>query len=283
MKITPKKQGWARNREVTLRGQPLNVNASVQNKYAAELRKLVLQMTRETKQAIVELFRSQTVKDSAMDASIASQARILMNSLTDKFTELFNYKSSKLAKKMVQNSQRYSITTLNRSLKQLTGGLSLNTSIITPEVADVSKAIVAENVSLIKSIPSEYFKDVTGLVMRSISGAGLFDLQPEIAKYEGMTERRAKLIALDQTRKAYNLISKSKMEALGVTHFEFLHTGGSQSPRDSHLKMDGHIFSFANLISEQRAMNIPEKDLGYPGIPPNCRCRALPVIDLSGD
>jgi len=276
------KPSISKKREIVLRGQPLNVNASIQNKYAGELRKMVLQMTRETRQAITNLFRRFPVLDSAMDDSLASQARILTNALTNKFTELFSYRSSKLAKTMVDYSQRYATTSLHRSLSQLTGGLSLKTSIITPEIEDVSKAIIAQNVSLIKSIPDEYFKNVTGVVMRSISGAGTFDLVRELDKYAGMTERRAKLIALDQTRKAYSLIAKAKMEALQVKKFEWLHTGGSQHPRDSHIKMNGMIFSFENLIAEQKAINIPERDLGFPSVPPYCRCRALPVFDLSG-
>lgn len=268
-------------RQDILKGQPLNVNASIQLKYAAQLMKLTKQMTRETNQQLLELFRSDTAKKYfAQDASIASQARILMNKLTSKFTELFNYKSSSLAKTMIEHSERYSTSTLNRSLSQLTGGLSLKTSIITPELEDVSKSLIAENVSLIKSIPEEYFKQVTGSVMRSISEGGMYDLKPEIAKYDGMTERRAHLIALDQTRKAYSLINKVKMENLGVTHFEWLHTGGSQNPRDSHIKISGMIFSFANLINEQKAVGVPERDLGFVSIPPFCRCRALPVIDL---
>ena len=68
---------------------------------------------------------------------------------------------------------------------------------------------------LIKSIPEQYFKDVTGSVMRSITtGNGLADLVPEIKKYDGQTERRAKLLALDQTRKAYNSINKQRMQSL---------------------------------------------------------------------
>lgn len=228
-------------------------------------------MTRETNLELLKLFRTETAKEYfAQDASISSQARILMNKLTSKFTELFNYKSSSLAKTMVEQSQRYSTTTLNRSLDQLTGGLSLNTGLITPGLEDVSKSIIAENVSLIKSIPQKYFTDVTGAVMRSISAGGLFDLQPQIAKYDGMTQRRAQLIALDQTRKAYTLINVEKMKSLGLNKFQWMHTGGSQSPRHSHVKIDGMIFSYANIIAEQRAAGVPERDLGLPSIPVNC-------------
>lgn len=284
MKFSKKRQKWAQNRQSILKGQPLNYNAALESKYSVSIKKLVQQMTRETKTEIMKLFKSPVAKEYfAQDESIGSQARILMNKLTSKFSELFGYKSSMLAKTMVINAGKSSATTLHRSLKQLSGGISLKTSIITPELEDVSKALIAENVSLIKSIPEQYFKEITGSVMRSISAGGLFDLEPEIQKYEGITSRRAHLIALDQTRKAYTMINKVRLDELGVTHFEWMHTGGSAHPRESHLNIDGMTFSFANLIAEQKAAGVPEKDQGLPAYAPYCRCRMLPVYKLGED
>ncbi len=70
------------------------------------------------------------------------------------------------------------------------------------------------------------------------------------------------------------------MENLGVKRFEWLHTGGSQSPRHSHVKISGMIFDFDNLIPQQIAAGVPDRDLGLPSVPVNCRCRMLPVIEF---
>lgn len=268
-------------RDDILRGQPLNYNASIANGYNKGIKQLVRQMIYETKTDVLTLFRSPEAKQYfAQDISLSNQARILINKLTSKFTELFNYKGSALAKTMIHRSEQYSTTTLNRSLKQLSGGLSLQTSIITPELETVSQALIAENVSLIKSIPEQYFKSIEGAVMRSISQGGMYDLKPEIEKYDGITSRRAHLIALDQTRKAYTSINKVKLKKLGVTHFEWSHSGGSMHPRESHLAIDGMIFSFEHLIAEQKAVGVPDRDLGMPSYPPYCRCRMIPVIEF---
>jgi uncharacterized protein with gpF-like domain len=98
-----------------------------------------------------------------------------------------------------------------------------------------------------------------------------------------MTHRRARNIALDQTRKAYNSIGKLKMQRLGVKQFQWIHSGGGQFPRESHVKISGQIFSFENVEKEQAALGVPEADRGIPGYPVNCRCVMKPVIVFDSD
>lgn len=290
--LTKSKRKWAANRNVTLRGLGLNYNISQQIKYKKAILKLVRQMTDETHKQVKRLFNGEIADKyfekqkeiSAMDASIASNAKKLMNFLTAKFQQLFDLKSTVLAQQMIDDSAAISKSNLHQSLKQLSGGLSLKTGVVPAGMEEVAKALIAENVSLIKSIPQQYFKDVTGSVMRSITtGRGLADLIPEIKKYNGQTDRRAKNLALDQTRKAYNSINKQRMQKIGVKQFEWVHSGGGQKPRKSHLKIDGTIFNFENLEAQQAALGVPKEDQGIPGYPINCRCTILPVINFDDE
>lgn len=268
--LTKKKRIWSKNRKSTLRGSQLNYNASQQMRYKQALEKLVDTMTDEVVRKVKRLFDSQTGESffdqqklvAAMDDSIASQARILMNILMRKFTRLFGERAKTLAEQMVSGSARVSKSALHTSLKQLSGGLSLKTGVVPKGMNDVATAIVAENVSLIKSIPTQYFTNITGAVMRSITtGAGLKDLVPYFSKYRGQTVRRAKNLALDQTRKAYNSINKQRMQAIGVKQFEWVHSGGGQHPRRSHQAMSGNIYGFDDLP----VINKEQVDRGYEG------------------
>lgn len=291
--LTKKKRKWAKAREeINLLGTPLNYNASQQIKYKTALHKLVDKMTSETRRQLICLFNGEVADDyfdqqeeaAAMDASITSNARKLMNALTAKFYRLFALRAPDLAKAMVKGANKTSKTALHESLKQLSGGLSLKTGLVTKGMEDISKAIVAENVSLIKSIPSQYFKDITGSVMRSITtGNGLQDLIPAISKYAGQTKRRATNIALDQTRKAYNSINKQRMQSLNVKKFKWIHSGGGQHPRKSHMAMSGNIYSFEDLpiINQEqvdRGYESPQR--GIPGQAINCRCTMSPIIQF---
>ena len=290
--LTKQKARWAKNRNVALNGTGLNYNAAVQQKYVSALRKLVKQMTDDTKKQITRLFRGEIADEyfneqesltaTAMDASLSSQARILTNALMRKFNRLFSMAAKPLAEKMVGGVEAASKTNLHVSLAKLSGGLSLPTGIVTPGTEEAATAAIADNVSYIKFIPQEYLKNVTGAVMRSITtGRGLADLLPEIRKYSTKSDARVKNLALDQTRKAYNSINKQRMQSMGVKQFKWMHSGGGQKPRQSHIDISGTIFNFDTLYEEQAALGVPEKDRGIPGHPVNCKCRMAPVIKFS--
>lgn len=285
--ITPEKLKWAENRSVVLRGNRLNYNVSIQLRYQRSLTKLIRLMAEDVKKEIAKLFKSDVAvefieQQQALDASVTSKAKKVLNKLMGKFQSLFDLVSKPLAEEMVDDSQRYSSTTLQTSLKKVSGGLSLNTGVIPAGLEEVSEAVVLENVSLIRSIPAKYFDDISGAVMRSIStGQGLRDLVPEIQKYHGITERRAKLIARDQTRKAYNFINKEKLKSLGMRKFEWIHSGGGQHPRKSHQAMGGNIYSFDDLPQINKDNPKESPVYGIPGQAINCGCTMNPVIEFN--
>lgn len=272
-------------RTVALKGTRLNYNVSDQLRYKKELMKLTRAMTSEVQRRILGLFRTENSKEffkqqkkATMDASVTSKSKKLLNELMAKFEKLFSSKAKELADGMLANTLKTSKSTLGSSLKQLSGGVTLNTGVVPKGMEEVSQAIVNENVSLIKSIPSEYIPKIEGAVMRSITtGNGLADLEPEIKKYSGQSDRRVSLLALDQTRKAYNTINKQRMQSIGVKKFEWIHSGGGQHPRISHMKLDGKIFSFDDLPLKGEEGFVNGQ---FPGQAINCRCTMVPVIEF---
>ena len=63
MLLSEKKNNWVKNRKVTLRGKPLNYNASQQAKYKKALLVLVNEMINETNKQVKKLFESGTADD----------------------------------------------------------------------------------------------------------------------------------------------------------------------------------------------------------------------------
>lgn len=280
--LTDSKEKWAKQfKPDYLRGKALNPNMSDALRYKKRLDKLISQMTAEVERELKALFKTDAAKEFfAMDASISSQARILTNALSDKFNAIFANISKPLAEKVVEEANQSSNVALKSSLKELSGGLSIKTSSISPEITDVLNASTTENVALIKSISQQYLNGVQQAVMRSITGTeGLNDLIPYLQKSKEITYRRAKMIAYDQTRKAYNSINVAKMNKLGIKKFEWLHSGGSTHPRKLHIQLSGKIFSLDDPpVIEDNKGKITR---GLPGMLPNCRCRLLPVISFN--
>jgi len=278
--LTKKKAAWVRQFKPTgaIRGGVLNYNAGVQQKYERDLLRLTRQMTEQCKRDIAKLYKGAAAKEwFSQDASVASEARKITNKLTAKFQQLFNSRAKGLAESMVNESDKASASGMHASLKELSGGLSLKTSMVTGEMKGLMTAAVAENVGLIKSIPAQYLQKIQGAVMRSITtGNGLADLIPVLDKYADEAHNRARNIALDQTRKAYNALNEGRMRKLGVQKYEWIHTGGSQHPRQYHIHMNGKIYDIDNppIIDPRTGQR------GKPGDLPNCRCRMRPIVSF---
>jgi SPP1 gp7 family putative phage head morphogenesis protein len=310
VRLTKTRAQWAaeRSKPPTFEGLPLHYPAGVGVRYVKDLGSLTAQMTAQVNREVIRLFKGEAAQaffaqdhagkqapvfpslpmgsheqppslfnvTFAQDArSVGSEARILVNSLQARFQDLFNKKAKILADRMVRGADKASASSTHSSLQKLSGGMSLKTNIMNASLSNIYKATVAENVGLIKSISSQYLDDVQGAVMRSITtGNGLADLIPALEKYEGQTHRRARNIALDQTRKAFNSINKGRMQAIGIKKYKWLHSGGGAHPREDHVEMDGNIYSFDDppVIDERTG------ERGIPGQAINCRCTMLPVF-----
>ena len=271
-----------------VKGLPLRVNVGVQQRYQKDLDRLMSQIIAETEKTVRNIFKSEASKEFfAQDESIASIARINLNKLSRRIAELLNKKAKAMAERMVNNTSKASASSLHQSLKEMSGGLSIKTSITSGVVAESFKASVAANVDLIKTIPDVYLNNVKGAVSRSIqNGGGLQTLIPEIEKLLSneakKIKNKAKNVALDQTRKAYNSLNAARMSSIGIDEFEWIHSGGGQRPREYHKEnwpagLNHGIFSLKNLP----IVNKKTGARGLPGNQPNCKCTMRPIIKFN--
>lgn len=263
-------------------GEPLIPPDRTEARYRATLEAAIAVMRKEVEREVAAVWKTNApAVTSGLDASLASQSRILTNALARKFQAFFDRLAPDTARKFVRRIDRHSSASLHSSLKEVSGGLSLKTTVISGRVAEVAKAATVENVGLIKSIPQQYFKDIQGAVMRSIQkGDGVQTVLEEIRRTGAVTERRAALIARDQTAKATTAVNSARLQALKVRKFEWLHSGGGKEPRQLHKNtLNGQVFSLDDppIIDERTG------ERGLPGQLINCRCRMIPVIDFGAD
>ncbi len=262
-----------------LRGQPLRVSAGLQARYQQELDELVTAMVVSTYKELGALFNSPSAQAFfAQDAGISSQARLLMTALTRHIRKHFTLRAKQLVKRMMAEADKVSSARVHTSLRDLSSGFSLKTSAIPPSYQAILESSVTENVNLIKSIATHYLDNVKEAVMRSItSGNGLEDLIPFLQAQEGVTRRRAKNIALDQTRKAFNGLNRGRCVGAGVTQAEWIHSHGGLHPREKHLDFSGHVFDLT-----KGAPIGPADEYVQPGEEPNCKCTFVPIIQFTG-
>jgi uncharacterized protein with gpF-like domain len=192
--------------------------------------------------------------------------------------------TDKATARMVERAAGNAGKDVKRSLEEIGEGVSLRVNMLSPLVKETIKAKSYEAAGLIKRVPSKYLDDIGAEVLRSISsgsGRGLADLQPALDKYGVQVRNWAKNVALDQTRKVYDGVSTAAMKSAGIRKFEWVHSGGSNDPREFHLLpwpegLNGGIFDIDDppIIDKRTGVR------GFPGQLPYCRCTKRPVVDF---
>lgn len=287
-KLTRKKRRYVEQfKPEKINGTPLQYDLSIQNKYVKAMQALFNEVAKETEKTVLGIYKTPEAKKyfaSGEDASISSSARITMNQLIDRIMKRVKKKARTMADRMVNAENDASKSALYVSLKQLSGGLSIKTNIDTGDIQDVFKASIAENVDLIVTMTGNYLESVNGAVNRSIqTGGGLQTLIPEIQKHLNDKYKthlnKAKNVALDQTRKAYNGLNAARLKKLGMESYEWIHSGGGQRPRPHHIQnypagLNHGIFK----LSEPPIVEEKTGARGIPGTAINCRCVMRPLI-----
>jgi uncharacterized protein with gpF-like domain len=140
----------------------------------------------------------------------------------------------------------------------------------------VLDASVQESVSLIRSIPEQYFKSVEGDVMRSVqTGRDLSTLTDRLQSSYGVSYRRAAFIARDQNNKATAALNRGRQLELGIDEAIWQHSGAGSHPRVSHVEA-GRRKQRYNVSEGWLDPDVGERI--WPGSLPNCRCTARSVI-----
>lgn len=281
IRLTRKRERWAKPRNATLKGGPLKYPAPAAMRYQKSLDELVWAMRADYQREILKLWRQSdmgvTADSMVMDANIGSQMRILFSYLGDKWARRFGKRAKEITDRMLSSVDRHSKATLNESLKKISGGITIKVPDMPGTMAEVLKATVAENVSLITSISAQYQERIEGVVYRSIQqgGRGAADIYEDLIKVGGMSERRAHNIAIDQTRKATTAFNVERAKSVGIRKGIWRHSSGSAEPRRKHVDFDGKEFD----LSEPPAIG-DKGERVMPGQSISCRCYWTPVVDF---
>lgn len=199
--------------------------------------------------------------DASPTANLLKELRALLRQWGKRFNEFAATRALWFAK----STNRSVTTQLVSSLKD--AGLTVKFA-NSRRVNSILRAIVAENVGLIKSIPQQYLSEVEGIVLRGVqNGRDMGFITEELQGRYKVTRNRAITIARDQTNKATEAISSQRCQSIGVTHGFWMHRSGSKKPRSTHEAMNGTRFELA--------AGLYDSAVGYevkPGELINCHC-----------
>lgn len=258
-----------------VKGTTINPPASAKKRYEARARSWLATVASMVERGISDLFSAHDAIDDN-EPGITDKATALLRRVRREFDLIAKAGGEEFVLSWARELDRASSAQVFGSLKELSGGLSLPTRRLDAGSKEVLRAAVKENVALIRSIPEDYLARVERMIYTAITeGRTMADIAPALQKEHGKSARKAHLMAADQTRKAMNGLSRGRLERLGVTDYEWIHTGGSAHPRKDHIALSGKTFSLTEPAGMARNK---DGEAITPGSEINCRCRFRPVI-----
>lgn len=143
-----------------------------------------------------------------------------------------------------------------------------------------------KNVSLIKTIPQQYFGQIQTVVENAVDRGQLTrDVKKELLNINGNNKTRARLVARDQVAKLTGVINEARQRQIGVEEYiwrtmqdQRVRSFSNTSGASDHERLNGTIQKWSNppvtVFSGKRA-----GERHHPGEDIACRCLAQPVYD----
>lgn len=145
-------------------------------------------------------------------------------------------------------------------------------------VGERVRSLVAENASLISSLPLKIARQVTAEAARA--GEGGERAEAFTGRISGVSRTRAMLIARTEISKASTALTQARAESLDLPWYVW-RTSEDQRVRPAHRKMDNVLIRWNNPPSPERLAGQKNAPAPYnAGNIFNCRCYAEPLLRL---
>jgi SPP1 gp7 family putative phage head morphogenesis protein len=248
--------------------KPIDPSISAESWYRKTLFKLIDSIIADLTPELTELL-SEYDKQFSTDSIGKETTRIfaILKKRYDRKLGAYDRIAEKLFNKIdKQNKQKF--------YKQVEQTLGLNYQQLkkNENLENIRSMAIAQNASLIKTIPEKYIQQVEQALYSQFSnmekGRSLIkEFQPLIENFNGDTYKRARFIARDQTSKINADLVKYRAENAGSDEYIW-RTVADERVRPTHKEKDRQTFKWSE----------PPEDTGHPGKDYQCRCRAIPIF-----
>ena len=255
----------------------VKVPVAVGLSYNVELQKLVREIRADINAKIVSVVKS-TSSNYTRDAAWIDLLVGTIDAVKAKWSSpAFNAVAMRIASKFVREAATANEKNFKRDvgIDVFTGNQSLQ---------DAAQLAISNNVALIKSIPAQYLTQVESIVLTNVrAGNRPSAITSLLVDQFGVTERRAKMIARDQTSKVNGDLTAKRQQESGFDYFEW-DDSDDERVRKRHSDIAEKVTVYGKGVYSWSSP--PLSDKGVPIIPGQdfqCRCIARPVSQREVD
>lgn len=250
--------------------------------YNAKLQRIVLEIRRDINAALIPIIKKyapEYVGEYTHDSAPVFTADGWVDALGSAMRLLLNRWTSPRAQEQAQRiADDFVQTALKKSERDLKRSVGIDAFSHNEKMREYLKASSIANAELIKSIPEKYLYDVSTAVMENMrAGMRPSYIAKDLQQRYGVTERRAKFIARDQTSKIQGDLAEKQQRAAGFEYFVWVDMDDSRV-RHRHRVIANTVTKYGKGV--YRWDDLPLSDKGEtikPGQDYNCRCFGRPL------
>lgn len=248
----------------------VDVRLSAEKQYYVALRSMLTQIAAMTRESIIPLYQSEQEQKRAARAYTADADRSWFAGLQALANQLQRIASNTVNRILDLEAERHTEAFMATAKRAL--GINLQAVVTQEDLGDYLRTKAAENAALIQSLSDDVVKRIeTAVYQNTIAGNSVTTLRKTLQEQFGITDRRAKLIARDQTSKLNSDLNSTRQQQAGVTTYKWV-TSHDERVRERHRKLDGKSYKWGEATGAEN------------GLPPgqliNCRCVARGIVEF---
>lgn len=250
--------------------------------YNVELQRIVKSVSRDVNAVVMPVVRN-------LAPEYQRDAAITLDSWVDVLTAALRtvrqrYESPQFLALVADIARRFVTTANNSNRRRTERDLGINIYSDSQTLQDYLAVSTADNVALIKSIPSQYLTQVESIVMANVRAGGRpSNIAKALQQQLGVTERRAKMIARDQVNKINSNLASMRIKDVGFKYFKW-ETSNDERVRDRHEDVSERVTAYGKGVYRFDNPPIVDQNLPQlPGEPIQCRCVMIPVSEEEVD
>lgn len=233
----------------------VNPNPGIRAAYRRALRSMVRAMREDYSRRLSDLYAvlEPRIAGDAKWRSPLERLQEALGKLSDKWTRKFSSFAEKAAPSFIKDIFRRVVKSRKESLKDAGLAIPLKDKDLKGQIEDERVQVLIEaNVALITTIPKKLHGDVQQVVTNAMANGWTHEqLVEKLVKTFDVSERRAKVIARDQTLKATQSLAQAMDKELGITEGVWIHVPGLKSSRPTHKAMNGKKFELAKGLYDR--------------------------------
>lgn len=242
---------------------------SAEKAYYAALRYMLSQMATETRESVIPLYQAEMEQKRVQRAFVGDADRSWFSRLRSLATALQRVASDTVNRILDLEAKRHTETFMASAKRSL--GIDLRAVVTQEDLAEYLQTKAAENAALIQSLSEDMVKRIeTAVYQNSIAGNSVTTLRKQLTEQFGIADRRARLIATDQTNKLNSDLNRIRQQQAGVTSYKWM-TSHDERVRERHRRLDGKTYKWGQATGAEGGLP--------PGQPIRCRCVARGIVE----